>query len=75
MFAGYRLMSGALECRAQHESVACDSIFAWSTNETFFSTMIGQRVASGDASELAGEVEADVREVLLCHLQDVAALR
>ena len=36
MFAGYRLMSGALECRAQHESVACDSIFAWSMNETFF---------------------------------------
>ena len=73
MFAGYRLMSGALECRAQHESVACDSIFAWSMNETFL-TLIRQRVASGDASELAGEVEADVREVLLCHLQDVTAL-
>ena len=70
MFAGYRLMSGALECRAQHESVACDSIFDWSMNETFFR----ERVASRDASKLAGEVEADVREVLLCHLQDVTAL-
>ena len=33
------------------------------------------RIASRDVSELAGEVEADVREVLLCHLQDVATLR